>query len=516
MAYNKSKKENDIKNNKEDSNIKQRFYSDGNKIMYNNYQNYLKQKQIGENIYFENNNFQNQLNCNNLNIGNNNLFNNFQNNYIYNNFNQFNIPFTNNICVNNLTNIYLPFFNYPFQNQNNIQRKTTYNINNNKAIKNLIFDEEKNENKKKNNKITNISNKKNSSDSYINIRKTQSQKYEINIEKYEIEEFKSYLNSLITNLSDFLCTQKGVREVQKYINKCPNECKTILINSLNFELPKVMMDVYGNYFCQDLIKKSNNNQINLIIKYIKNSFVEIAFDYSGTHVLQVLLDMISTNEEENILINSVIGNEIKMSYDINATHVLQKMIVVINENRRSLINENILKFIKPLCLDANGICLIKKFISNCVNVNNKKKIINCLTENCLEICQSPFGNYVIQFILEEWGIKDCLSIVNIIIKNICMLSIQKFSSNVSEKILSLMKDFDNEKKMISNQLFFNKQIMNVLKNKYGRYVLQKAIKILDNNEKENIYNHLLKIKIDNFSMKDKIKYNNFIASFEKL
>ena len=39
------------------------------------------------------------------------------------------------------------------------QRKTTYNINNNKAIKNLIFDEEKKENKKKNNKITNISNK---------------------------------------------------------------------------------------------------------------------------------------------------------------------------------------------------------------------------------------------------------------------------------------------------------------------------------------------------------------------
>ena len=139
---------------KKEENLRPKFFSDGNVQMYNNYQNYLKQKQIGENIYFENNNFQNQLNCNNLNIGNNNLFNNFQNNYIYNNFNQFNIPFTNNICVNNLTNIYLPFFNYPFQNQNNIQRKTTYNINNNKAIKNLIFDEEKNENKKKNNKIT--------------------------------------------------------------------------------------------------------------------------------------------------------------------------------------------------------------------------------------------------------------------------------------------------------------------------------------------------------------------------
>ena len=482
--------------------------------MYYNYQNYLKQKQQ-QNLYFDNYICQNQTNYNNFNIGNNILLNNFQNDFIYNNPNQFYIPFTNNISVNNFTNIYLPFFNNPFQNQNNIQRKTTYNINNNITNNNYFFDEEKNENKKKNIRKSNVSNKKTSLNSYINIRKTQSQKYEINIEKYEIEEFKSYLNSLITNLSDYLCTQKGVREVQKYINKCPNECKTILINSLNFELPKVMMDVYGNYFCQDLIKKSNNKQINLIIKYINNSFVEIAFDYSGTHVLQVLLDMISTIEEENILINSVLGNEIKMSYDINATHVLQKMIVVINEKRRSLINENILKNIKSLCLDANGICLIKKFISNCSNVNNKMRIINCLTENCLEICQSPFGNYVIQFILEEWGIKDCLTIVNIIIKNICMLSIQKFSSNVSEKILSLIKDFDNEKQMLSNQLFFSDQIINVLKNKYGRYVLQKAVKILNENEKESIYNHLLKIKMDNFSLKDKIKYNNFLTSFEK-
>ena len=512
MAYNKSKKENDIKNNKEDSNIKQRFYSDGNKIMYNNYQNYLKQKQIGENIYFENNNFQNQLTCNNLNIGNNNLFNNFQNNYMYNNFNQFNIPFTNNICVNNLTNIYLPFFNYPFQNQNNIQRKTTYNINNNKAIKNLIFDEEKNENKKKNNKITNISNKKNSSDSYINIRKTQSQKYEINIEKYEIEEFKSYLNSLITNLSDFLCTQKGVREVQKYINKCPNECKTILINSLNFDLPKVMMDVYGNYFCQDLIKKSNQNQINLIINYIKNDYVIIALNYSGTHVLQTLLDMIKTIEEEIILVESIKGNELKMAFDINATHVLQKMICVINEIRRNSINNIILKNIKALCLDANGICVVKKFIGNTFLYENKEKIIKLISENCIEIAQNPYGNYGIQYILEEWGINICESIVKIIINNICSLSTQKYSSNVSEKIIGLLDE--DKQNLIIQELFLSNKFIFVLRSKYGRYVIQKAIKILNKKQKDDIYNYLSNLKLDPQYSKDKMKLNNILGYFE--
>ena len=489
---------------KKQENLRPKFFSDGNVQMYNNYQNYLKQKQISQNNFLENNIFFPNQTISNFN--NNFLNNNISNNFIYPN----QIPFTNNISVNNLTNIYFPLYNNnPFPNIQQ-QRKTTYN---NNSYHNLI---NKNENKKK--KKSSISNKKTSADSIIYNKKSQNQKYEINVEKYEIEEFQTYLNSLNVNLSDFLCSQKGVREIQKYINKSPNECKAILIKSLNYDLSKVMMDVYGNYFCQDLIKKSNQNQIDLIINYIKNSFVKIAFDYSGTHVLQVLLDMISSTEEENILINSVLGNEIKMSYDINATHVLQKMIVIINEKRRSLINENILKFIKPLCLDSNGICLIKKFISNCVSNNNKKRIINSLTENCIEICQSPFGNYVIQYILEEWGINECLPIVNIIIKNICILSIQKFSSNVSEKILTLINEsnkYENEKNMISYQLFFTDQIMNVLKNKYGRYVLQKAVKILSENEREKVYNHLLNMKMDNFSLKEKIKYNNFIACFDK-
>ena len=104
-----------------------------------------------------------------------------------------------------------------------------------------------------------------------------------------------------------------------------------------------MMDVYGNYFIQYLIKNSNENQINLIINYIKNDYVIIALNYSGTHVLQTLLDMIKTIEEEIILVESIKGNELKMAFDINATHVLQKMICVINEIRRNSINNIILK-----------------------------------------------------------------------------------------------------------------------------------------------------------------------------
>ena len=55
-----------------------------------------------------------------------------------------------------------------------------------------------------------------------------------------------------------------------------------------------MIDLYGNYFCQLIIKLCNHYQIILILTYIKNDYVNIAKYYSGTHVLQTLCDAITT------------------------------------------------------------------------------------------------------------------------------------------------------------------------------------------------------------------------------
>ena len=273
-----------------------------------------------------------------------------------------------------------------------------------------------------------------------------------------------------------------------------------------------MMDVYGNYFIQYLIKNSNENQINLIINYIKNDYVIIALNYSGTHVLQTLLDMIKTIEEEIILVESIKGNELKMAFDINATHVLQKMICVINEIRRNSINNIILKNIKALCLDANGICVVKKFIGNTFLCENKEKIIKLISENCIEIAQNPYGNYGIQYILEEWGINICESIVKIIINNICSLSTQKYSSNVSEKIIGLLDE--DKQNLIIQELFLSNKFIFVLRSKYGRYVIQKAIKILNKKQKDDIYKYLSNLKLDPQYSKDKMKLNNILGYFE--
>ena len=71
-------------------------------------------------------------------------------------------------------------------------------------------------------------------------------------------------------------------------------------------------------------------------------------------------------------------------------------------------------------------------------MNLRKVLLDTITGNALEIVQNPFGNYIIQHILDEWGPEIAKDIINVIIGNMIALSMQKFSSNVVEKCFDLV------------------------------------------------------------------------------
>ena len=344
-----------------------------------------------------------------------------------------------------------------------------------------------------------------------NFKKKSFSKLELNIEQYEVKEFKEYINNLPMNLTNFICSQKGAREIQKTLTKFPNECKTVLLDFINSDLPKVMTDVYGNYFIQELIQNLSKNQIIRILYYIQKDFEIIAKDFSGTHVLQAILDVISSEEEENIILNSIVEHELKMAFDNNATHVLQKILLTIKDFKRKNLNSLIIRNLKELALAPNGICLVKKFIMSNTLIKDKIEIIKIITENVIEISVNPYGNYAIQFLFETWGVEDCPKMVEIIIENISFLAIQKYSSNVAEKIIELI-DEDGKKK-IKSELLYNVKIISILKNKYGKYVLQKVIQKMEIQEKQELSTFLNNINTN--SQKEKNKIKAFISTFER-
>ena len=451
--------------------------------------------------YFKNN--ENMINNPFVNI--NNLNNNIINNNINNNnlkkdekyqFNCIYDKFNNNIGLNNNN-----YINYYDKNNINYYKKNKFEFN----------DYQNNINSNINHKDLNDINKNNDLNN-VGINKIIIPNNILN-RNADYEEFLNYINNLNTPLIKFLCTKKGISEMENYLNYHKKNNIEILIYLLNKEgLTKLMKNKFGNYFIQEIIKDANYPEIKLILELISQNFVEISESNSGTHVLQTLLDKVNNFELRNIVLKSIENKELEMAFNNNATYVLQKIIGIIPDYERLNTNEIIINNIINLALDSECVFIVEKFISTITIKENKEKIKEIICQNCLQLANSPFGNYLIQYLFQIWKDNDIDKINNIVIDNASFLANQRYSSNIIEKAI---ETFDNKyKPKLIRSLSLGGNILEIIKNQYGHYVLNKAVKYMDEKLKNEIETKLNN-QMPEMTKKEKTKSKKFIANLKK-
>ena len=525
------------------------FNMNNNQILNNNINysdnlnriiNYIKmnENKINDsisNIPFENNRIDNINNIMNNNNINNSMISNINNSMI-NNINNNKISNTNNIITNsNINNIFKEKdnFNCIYNGlNNNLKFHNNYinfvdNSNNLNNKYNFIKHNNYQDDAFKNN--INILNKNNLSPVHNNVDNSKSIDNNIGPNNFGIsniiipnnvlsrnsdyEEFLNYANSLNMPLVKFLCTKKGIAEMENYLNSHKKNNIEILIYLLNKEgLTKLMKHKFGNYFIQEIIKDAKYPQIKLILELISQNFVEISESNSGTHVLQALLDKVNNFELRNIVIKSIENKELEMSFNNNATYVFQKIIEKIPDYERLNTNEIIINNIVNLALDSDCVFIVEKFISSITIKENKEKIKDIICQNCIQLATSPFGNYLIQYLFQVWKDSDIEKINDIIIDNANFLAKQRYSSNVIEKAVDT---FDNKiRPRLVRSLSLGGSILDIIKNQYGHYVLNKAVKYMDENLKNEIET-ILNNQMPEMTKKEKTKSKKFIANLKK-
>ncbi len=518
---------NKIKDNNYNSDIYNNIISNN----INNYNNIINNNNLsfslGQNpsnnniniIQFKNNNLnniniipnltqiKNSNGINNINLSNINEINSIFNINNINNISNQNIIFNpNDINLSNL-NQNLNYYNSLNQINNIKNNLDIAQINNNINCINII----------KNNFINN-SNIINNNFYQKNIELLlNNDKYTLNDNKSNkniLEDFMKYIKNLSMPLVKFLCTPKGTLEIQKKLGKSNTECKILLVKLLNKEgLTVIMKNTYGNYFFQQLIKGAEEIIISLIISYIADTFIEISKDSSGTFSIQALLNEISSIADEQKVLNYIKNHEMEMAFNKNATYVIQKIVLLFPDIHRVYLNEIIINNLRDLCIDSNGICLIKNFIKTNTLINDKKRIIIEIIKNFVILAESPFGNYGIQFLMDNWDRNELNDIKNKIMENLYNLSVQQFSSNVVEKSIEI---FDDEyREIIIKKLCFESNFINLLKNKFGRFVLGKAINYMKRNLKNEFELYLINnINNNIYSNKDKNKVKKFVMKLK--
>ena len=446
-------------------------------------------------------------NCFSFNINKNNI-----NNYYEHPFNLNPLFSHNNNSINNIPLTTTPLgkkmpirtFNFKTkQNNKNVNlsfsNKNNYNLNN-KNIKSSFFHQAfKNNNK----------DKINPNNLLINENTPRE------LEGILIQQGFSYnvFNILKGKFIPLMKTQQTSRILQFYLDQTNEEIIHLIFMEFANELEELILDIYANYFCLKIFYFLNQEDRMLFLYNISHNFDNLCINKISTYPIQCIIENLKSEEEFDLIFNSIKNKLMKLSFDIYGTHVLEKIITTFNYEKHIIhISKFIIDNFILLVNNSNGLCIVKKEII----LEYKKKsnffiqLKKLLLENSLILIQNPFGNYALQIAIDNWDLEDVKDIIKSFKGKGLLLSIQKFSSNVIERCIEKDEEFLID--FINEITIDNKSIGILMKNNYGNYVIQTALKASRNNQQIqmvliNVLNKNLSILSDKKLIK---KWKNII------
>ena len=407
---------------------------------------------------------------NNLIFNQNLLFN--KNNIIYPNYN--NNSFCGDIEKNNYLIQNTQFHNNSFIN-NNI-------INNNNG---------KNKKRKTNQNISiNITNNKKNNlfnaNAELEMLLIQVKKILIKIQKIDT----SVYSRCKGNFEQIIRTHKGSRIFQNYLKNTHYDILHLIFSEIKNKLTELLKDNYSNYFCKKLFRNLSQKDRIEYLTLIQPELNALSKDSIATYPIQNIIEELGSKNEKNIFYLGIKNYIDNFAYNIYGARILEKILAYFEDEFKKEIIEYICENFLELAYNNNGICLVKKILLMTHKKELHIKLKKLVFDNALNLIVHQYGNYAIQIIIENWDETDLKEILEIYENKYIFLSNQKFSSNVMERILEKSeKNLENYINEISKGYNLNE----LLKNKYGNFVIKKAYDLANGNLKKNWENQLMKI-----------------------
>ena len=320
----------------------------------------------------------------------------------------------------------------------------------------------------------------------------------------------------------YLCKQMEEKlEMNKtkklYINNFYQEIKPSLINIIEHQ--------YGNYLIQKLVEilifQENKELFKSLFLVIDPRLYKISIHIYGTRFFQKTLEKlennynkIETDDLDQVFKNMINNYLYKLCIDKNGNHVYQKIIKMFPKEKNDFLFDKLYDIALEISLLEQGVTIFQTAFEYS-SKEQRDKICNKIIDNIKILINDQYGNYSIQKIFSLNDEKLDERIYKYITENLFELSKLKFSSNVIDKFIcnSNIYSFSLIKDMINKDI-----IKDMIKHQYGNYVVQKALFITENVDKQLFMEIIKQIKpvLDELKLHliGKKIYDNLIKQYE--
>jgi mRNA-binding protein PUF3 len=175
---------------------------------------------------------------------------------------------------------------------------------------------------------------------------------------------------------------------------------------------------------------------------------------------------------------------LKAVRDQNGNHVIQKVIERVPWEYMQTIVEAFRGHVGGLSVNSYGCRVIQRLLEK-VPEPHRRFILEELHAEGPKLITDSYGNYVVQHVIEHGLPEDRAKIVSLIKAQYLMFSKHKFASNVVERCLTCGNDEQRRELVdafIAKDNRGENNLLNLLRDGYGNYVIQKLLETLSKDD----------------------------------
>ena len=291
------------------------------------------------------------------------------------------------------------------------------------------------------------------------------------------------LESLQGEIYGLCKDQHGCRYLQRKLEENNQHHVQLIFAETNQHVVELMTDPFGNYLCQKLFEKCNNQHLTILINKAAESLVKVALNQHGTRALQKLIASISEQNQLETLMHALHDKVVPLIQDLNGNHVIQKCLNKLSPQQSQFIFDAVGAHCVTVGTHRHGCCVLQRCLDHAAGYQ-KAQIISQIVANSFALVQDPFGNYVLQYIVDIGEPVFTDPLIFSFKGSIALLSKQKFSSNVIEKLIRGSKL--PMRRVMIEEMLQGDELHKMVTDQYANYVIQTALDFGDPEIKQEL------------------------------
>ncbi|KAL6653550.1 hypothetical protein ACP70R_008474 [Stipagrostis hirtigluma subsp. patula] len=346
---------------------------------------------------------------------------------------------------------------------------------------------------------------------------TRGHESQLNQQQMQSPENRSFrLIDIKGQVPECCADQSGSRLIQQAIEVATEQEIIMVFEEIMPHACALSTDIFANHAVQKLLDYGPPYYRRKLISCLFGSVLATSLQMYGCRVIQKAFE-IADLDQKVVMAKELSGKVLICSRDQNANHVIQKCIECVPPQRIQFIFRSFRRKVKSLSMHACACRVVQRVLSYCDNPDIYHDLVAEIVESVTKLSSDPFGNYVVQHVLEVGGPMERSTIVQKFAGRMVSMSYHKYASNVIEKCLSFGSFQDQQ--LIAHEILYAgggvhfDHLVDMMTNPCANFVIQKIIACAEDWQLEMI------VDVARSNMARLLKYSHgrhVVAALERL